>query len=225
MIDEEGFLARWSRRKRAVAKAVSAAESSRPEPLVAVADAAARETEIVEQPAPAPLPELPSLEAIVADTDIRAFLAKGVPFELRQAAIARAWTADPVIREFVEMADYDWDWNAPADAPTSARSLAALADRIFEAMPETGAAGPPNTTNAAVERDIADQSHPADGIGDELSQHSDEASLGGRADPESSDADSNDISLDKADISQPRIQPAQPILPSVQRRHGLALPE
>src|SRR5206468_2882356 len=55
---------------------------------------------------------LPPIESITADTDIRAFLAPGVPSELTLAALRRAWIADPKIRDFVGLADYDWDFNA-----------------------------------------------------------------------------------------------------------------
>ena len=56
---------------------------------------------------------VPSIESISADTDIRCFLAPGVPPELTRAALRRAWAADPKIRDFVGLADYDWDFNAP----------------------------------------------------------------------------------------------------------------
>ena len=56
---------------------------------------------------------LPSIESITADTDIRCFLAPGVPLELTRAALRRAWATDPKIRDFVGLADYDWDFNAP----------------------------------------------------------------------------------------------------------------
>src|SRR6202040_2459051 len=56
---------------------------------------------------------VPSIESITADTDIRGFLAPGVPPELTRAALRRAWAADPKIRDFVGLADYDWDFNAP----------------------------------------------------------------------------------------------------------------
>ena len=59
------------------------------------------------------LANLVPLEAIGAETDIRAFLAVGVPAELTQAALRRAWLSDPKIRDFVGLADYDWDFNTP----------------------------------------------------------------------------------------------------------------
>ena len=49
---------------------------------------------------------------IDADTDISGFLAAGVPSDLTRAALRRAWTSDPKIRNFVGLADYDWDFNA-----------------------------------------------------------------------------------------------------------------
>jgi hypothetical protein len=33
--------------------------------------------------------------------------------ELSRAALRRAWSADPAIRDFVGLADYDWDFNTP----------------------------------------------------------------------------------------------------------------
>ena len=56
---------------------------------------------------------MPPIESIAADTDIRCFLAPGVPPELTRAALRRAWATDPKIRDFVGLADYDWDFNAP----------------------------------------------------------------------------------------------------------------
>jgi hypothetical protein len=35
-----------------------------------------------------------------------------VPSDLTRAALRRAWTSDPKIRNFVGLADYDWDFNA-----------------------------------------------------------------------------------------------------------------
>ena len=36
-----------------------------------------------------------------------------MPPELTRAALRRAWAADPKIRDFVGLADYDWDFNTP----------------------------------------------------------------------------------------------------------------
>jgi hypothetical protein len=123
MSDQEPFLSRWSRRKREVD---GAGEAGRPAPDPAGKPdagevAAARDTEAPPAtPCDAPggtLPpfdpaSLPPLESISATTDIRAFLAPGVPPELTRAALRRVWTADPAIRDFVGLAENSWDFNA-----------------------------------------------------------------------------------------------------------------
>jgi hypothetical protein len=43
---------------------------------------------------------LPPIDSIDAQTDITVFLRKGVPDQLRVAAIRRAWMLDPAIRDF-----------------------------------------------------------------------------------------------------------------------------
>ncbi len=63
------------------------------------------------------LTTLPSIETITAETDIRAFLAPGVPTELKLAALRRAWATDPKVRDFVGLADYDWDFHTPGALP------------------------------------------------------------------------------------------------------------
>src|ERR1700756_5749582 len=48
---------------------------------------------------------LPSIDSIVADTDIVGFLQSGVPAELTRAALRQAWLTDPAIRDFIGVAD------------------------------------------------------------------------------------------------------------------------
>jgi Protein of unknown function (DUF3306) len=132
MKDPEDFLTRWSRRKRAAADESETSESKKlpheqdeqrasgMPPVDQPADAA------TSQPATAPakstepvfdLSKLPPIESITAETDIRAFLAPGVPTELRLAALRRAWVADPKVRDFVGLNDYDFDFHTPGAIP------------------------------------------------------------------------------------------------------------
>ena len=60
---------------------------------------------------------MPSIEFIVAGTDIRAFLQKGVPAELTKAALRRAWSTDPAIRDFIGIAENQWDFTDPTSIP------------------------------------------------------------------------------------------------------------
>jgi hypothetical protein len=113
------LMSRWSRRKRRAIAAVEAAnsrtqsapsagrEDSRPPGAGPIRNSAGQTVSTSD------LPSLVPLEAIGAETDIRAFLAAGVPPELARAALRRAWLSDPKIRDFVGLADYNWDFNTP----------------------------------------------------------------------------------------------------------------
>ena len=70
-------------------------------------------------------PELPPVESIDAATDIRAFLNKGVPQDLTRAALRRAWSSDPAIRDFIGLSENSWDFTAPEGVPRppAARSV------------------------------------------------------------------------------------------------------
>jgi hypothetical protein len=60
---------------------------------------------------------LPPIESITAGSDIRAFLQKGVPRHLTQAALRRVWTTDPAIRDFIGIAENQWDFTDPTAMP------------------------------------------------------------------------------------------------------------
>ena len=64
------------------------------------------------------LSTLPKLEELTGSTDITAFLRKGVPEHLRNAALQKSWALDPAIRNYVNPAlEYAYDWNAPGGVP------------------------------------------------------------------------------------------------------------
>src|ERR1700746_1259936 len=125
MSETENFITRWSRRKR---KAAEDAEATRSSGAVDAAPEGAHPNEdqraggdaprerggASDRPESAPDPtKLPPIETITAESDIRAFLAPGVPPELTRAALRRAWAADPKIRDFVGLSENAWDFNAP----------------------------------------------------------------------------------------------------------------
>jgi hypothetical protein len=110
---DKGFLARWSQRKQ---------EAKQPEPDALAAESA----ESSSSPAPPSedvtpefdLSTLPKLEELTGSTDITAFLRKGVPEHLRNAALQKSWALDPAIRNYVNPAlEYAYDWNAPGGVP------------------------------------------------------------------------------------------------------------
>jgi hypothetical protein len=110
MSDEETFLARWSRRK--LTPALDAEERVKREKGGGVAPSEASVTsDDVESPLE---PEgLPPIESIGSGSDVRAFLAAGVPADLTRAALRRLWVSDPKIRDFVGLSENSWDFNAP----------------------------------------------------------------------------------------------------------------
>lgn len=137
MAEQRGFLERWSARKRA--RSASPAEGRRESaaPAVApeaIAEPTAEPTALGPPPSPpaGSPPELPPLESIDAGGSIKPFLQQGVPQGLRRTALRRLWSANATIREFREVADYDWDFNAPGyGALSPADDPRALAQRLL----------------------------------------------------------------------------------------------
>jgi uncharacterized protein DUF3306 len=109
MSDPEDILARWSRRKAAARASPQPTEAPAPDNAPSDGTAAAA----AETPPPFDLASLPSIESIGAETDLRVFLAKGVPADLTRAALRRAWSADPAIRDFIGLSENSWDFNDP----------------------------------------------------------------------------------------------------------------
>ena len=60
---------------------------------------------------------LPAIDSIDAQTDITVFLRSGVPARLQLAALRRAWTVDPAIRDFRGLQESDWNFNDPNGVP------------------------------------------------------------------------------------------------------------
>ena len=166
----EGFLSRWSRRKReapADETAPSSAPSGVPEAAEPEAEAAAGGRAAEAEITPEELALLPSLDDLTAETDIAAFLRRGVPRALRDAALRRAWALDPKIRDFVcEAREYAYDWNVPGGVPGSGDLLPTddvpgMIRQIFgEAPPEAaGDASPSGSGHSpAAEADLRDAS-------------------------------------------------------------------
>jgi len=105
----EKILARWSRRQRLAARHAGTDDGV---PVDTVETAISDPAQAAFDPT-----SLPPIEAINAASDLRAFLAPGVPIELTRAALRRAWVADPVIRDFIEIAENQWDFGTPDGVP------------------------------------------------------------------------------------------------------------
>src|SRR5579859_8068522 len=121
MSEPENFLERWSKRKLANADPAAPEQKEIPpqtekafDPAVPVASGDASNAPAAKtEDKPFDLASLPSIESIGANTDVTAFLRPGVPADLARAALRRAWSSDPAIRDFVGLAENGWDFNDP----------------------------------------------------------------------------------------------------------------
>ena len=144
--EPENFLTRWSLRKLAnrtqSARQDAPAEHQSSDESRAVENRALAETEKdgdAQDNQPFDPAQLPPLDSIGADTNIAAFLRRDVPPELTRAALRRAWTSDPAIKNFVGLVENGWDFNDPSAmsgfGSISAEEVARLAGKVIEALP------------------------------------------------------------------------------------------
>jgi hypothetical protein len=121
MTAPENFVSRWARLKSesdTVPKPELVEFGSQQEVVASVGT----ETPSVQQPnevadEPFDPASLPSIEMITVDTDIRGFLQSRVPAALTRAALRQAWASDPAIRDFIGIAENQWDFNDPTAMP------------------------------------------------------------------------------------------------------------
>ena len=149
MSEPKDFLERWSSRKLASRKPAPGEDAeqrtrdaTRTIDNAAVAEKANEaDTPLAQSFDPA---QLPSLESIGPDTDVAAFLHRDVPPELTRAALRRAWTSDPAIKNFVGLAENGWDFNDPSAmggfGPISPEEVARLAGAVIAALPDAAPA-------------------------------------------------------------------------------------
>jgi hypothetical protein len=167
MSGSESFLSRWSRRKAESAERREVVpEGPAPSAAEGTPDRKEAAAETSEPAAGAFDPaSLPSIESIAAGADIRAFLQSGVPAELTRAALRRAWATDPAIRDFVGIAENQWDFNDPNAMPgfgplraaddgaiLAAQTLSGPGDRLAQ-IPDTSVSAPPAVPEASSARD------------------------------------------------------------------------
>jgi uncharacterized protein DUF3306 len=224
MNDPDNFLSRWSRRKReSVAqpeKTGGGEESTHQVP--------GRETDsdIPGSGSAAPsVPEfdvgsLPPIDSIGADTDISGFMRKGVPAALRNAALRRAWSADPSIRDFMGPTENYWDAAGPDGVPGFGDldpnlDVKRLVSELFgEVAPERVKPDAPASARAS----------PPSG---EICDGGDEGNQATHASKESYAPKESDSSLSHRTenaATQKKLLQAQPAQ-KISRRHGGAIPE
>lgn len=107
--DGDGFISRWSRRKRAV-REEDRQEASDARP------AAVPESGIPAgvEGGPVDVADLPDVETLDENSDFSVFLKEGVPDALRRQALRRLWRLNPVFANLDGLNDYDEDYTNAA---------------------------------------------------------------------------------------------------------------
>jgi hypothetical protein len=159
--EDKSFLSRWSQRKQ---------EAKQPEPRqdepVAEANPPPEPVAEIEPEPEFDLSSLPKLEEMTSTTDITGFLRKGVPEQLRNAALRQSWALDPAIRNYVNPAlEYAYDWNTPGGVPGSSEvgagaDVARLVSQIMGTGESPAEASAPAVNPAAERGDPAQSSEP-----------------------------------------------------------------
>ena len=218
---DKGFLARWSQRKQEAKQPEPKEEAPAGESVESPGSPEAQGEDVTPE---FDLSTLPKLEELTASTDITAFLRKGVPEHLRNAALQKSWALDPAIRNYVNPAlEYAYDWNTPGGVPGGGELGAGVdvARLVSQIMGEPAA----ETTNS---KDEAAGS-PSEPTEPELSAKPPEdlpvQSLRRSGEPTETEA----ISNAEGDAGEPapaeETQPVQPVAPQQPvRRHGTAKP-
>ena len=165
---------------------------------------------------------MPNLEELTGSTDITAFLRKGVPEHLRNAALRKSWALDPAIRNYVNPAlEYAYDWNAPGGVPGGGEldagvDVARLVSQIM---------GEPGSENIKSDLNPADETAGA-------SAPSPEREISANPQPELLQSVRQGDSVTETEISKPEgaapppeAEPARIFAPQQPvRRHGTAKP-
>jgi hypothetical protein len=183
--DSERFLSRWLKLK---------GQSKAASPSIDPPSPAA---------APFDLMSLPPLHLIVADTDMQQFMHEAVPEEVTRAALRSAWTADPAVRDFVGIAENQWDFNDHASMPGFGPIEAAdyLATQALQNLSDAVQIAPKDARDVAETRRADSETKEADRLAlapnhDEIADEVETVSLAAAL-------ESDDIDID-IDVAAPR---------------------
>lgn len=129
--DDDGFLARWSRRKQAAREAArqpEAAESEAPLP-----DATEAPDQLAE------VAELPDPDTLDASSDFSVFLRREVPLETHQKALRRLWRLDPIYNRIDGLDDYCEDFTDQAKVVKGLRTAYKVGRGFLEQISDAAA--------------------------------------------------------------------------------------
>jgi hypothetical protein len=221
--------ARWSRRKQA-ARSNEAAEPQKdqlaPDAIApADADSVAEQRAAAEPEVAAPAEPLPRIEDLTAQSDLSAFLRKGVPKMLKSAALRRMWSLDPAIRDYVGPSEYAWDFNTPGSM-AGFGPLKAASKSVVDFLSTSGG-NPADPERAAAAPEVPEKASPTTVLAHEDANASPDGSEAVTPDGSVDPASSESPLPDRTEIATNREEAASGAESSQinrQRRHGGALP-
>jgi hypothetical protein len=234
---DEPFLARWARRKRdAQSQSPQAGSEDVQSPTVAGLDPSPVEAKEVEGEKELDLSTLPKVEELTPESDITAFLDNRVPQLLRNAALSRMWALDPTIRDFIEVAENQWNWNVPGGAPFYEEMLSVpgeVGQAVAQASGEAGRllAGQTQQAGAGLAQPsvagdirLKNQSEDGSGDGDAVAVQDAPGASFDVAEEESSGVAEVLVTEGPESEEHAAVQHSDQPIPVSRKRHGGALP-
>jgi len=231
MNGDENPFTRWSRRKLGAraeeTQATPGEKDAQGGPTIPVVADTHTQPEPLEDEAADPAEPLPRLEDLTAESDLTAFLRKGVPLALKSAALRKMWSLDPGIRDYVGPSEYAWDFNQPGSMAgfgpidaTKETVVDFLSKTVRALEPDAEPATAPQLPDAlprqqstALPDEGTDETTPESVAMAQTSESNPPLALGtGETDPERLPHSSDDDKLQQ--VSEPVLRP----------RHGGAMP-
>ena len=150
---DDGFVTRWSRRKRGARPGEPA------DPAVAARPEAGMPEPEGGMPEPAPAPagrelaeaeanDLPDPDTLDADADFTVFLKDNVPEAIRRRALRRLWRLNPVLANLDGLNDYDDDFTDAATVVAGLKTLYKVGKGFVAEEEAEKADDPPAETDA-----------------------------------------------------------------------------
>ena len=125
--EDDGFVSRWSRRKRDARREDGGAETPALEETPET-DPEAGDPEVIAK--------LPDIDSLDENSDFSPFMAEGVPEILRRRALRKLWRLNPVLANLDGLNDYDEDFTDAANLLSEIKTVYKVGQGMVERRPE-----------------------------------------------------------------------------------------
>ncbi len=122
--DTQGFLSRWSQRKRAAEpEDDKPVRDARPEAGKGAAEGEAKAEGAPAAAAAIDPADLPDIDSLEAGSDFSVFMKQGVPEALQRQALRKLWRLNPVFGQLDGLNDYDLDYTNAATVVENLKTI------------------------------------------------------------------------------------------------------